>query len=251
MFPCQQRVVFPNCSFVSIYTEVRFMGELQSATLTREYPRLYVYSHAILYTWHELLTSMAFRYYMRTRDGVCNPYIPYRRHMSIILWSFGSDLFQEWKCHARYGSLTGHAKNYWLVPRLNCTWPDAIYMFPELGHRWFRQWLITPSHYLNPWWRHQMETFSALLAICAGNSPVPVNSPHKGQWRGALMFSLICIWITGWVNNREAGDLRRYRAHYDVTVMMNGELGHRWFRQWLITPSYYLNRIWLIIFNIL
>ena len=43
-----------------------------------------------------------------------------------------------------------------------------------------------------PWWRHQMETFSALLALCAGNSPVPVNSPHKGQWCGALMFSLIC-----------------------------------------------------------
>ena len=69
------------------------------------------------------------------------------------------------------------------------------------------------------WWRHQMETFSALLTICAGNSPVPVNSPHKGQWRGALVFSLICVWINGWVNNREAGDLRRYRAHYDVTVM--------------------------------
>ena len=33
------------------------------------------------------------------------------------------------------------------------------------------------------------------------------------------MFSLICIWINGWVNNRETGDLRRYRAHYDVTVM--------------------------------
>ena len=47
----------------------------------------------------------------------------------------------------------------------------------------------------------------------------PVNSPHKGQWRGALMFSLICVWINGWVNNREAGDLRCYRAHYDVTVM--------------------------------
>ena len=70
-----------------------------------------------------------------------------------------------------------------------------------------------------PWWRHQMETFSALLALCAGNSPVPVNSPHKGQWRGSLMFSFICVWINGWVNNREAGDLRRYRAHYDVTVM--------------------------------
>ena len=34
------------------------------------------------------------------------------------------------------------------------------------------------------WWRHQMETFSALLALCAGNSPVP----HKGQWHGALSF---------------------------------------------------------------
>ena len=72
---------------------------------------------------------------------------------------------------------------------------------------------------ISSWWRHQMETFSALLALCAENSPVPVNSPHKGQWRGALIFSLISVWINGWVNNREAGDLRRYRAHYDVTVM--------------------------------
>ena len=70
------------------------------------------------------------------------------------------------------------------------------------------------------WWRHQMETFSALLAICAGNSAAPVNSPHKGQWRGALMFTLICVWINGCVNNREAGDLRRYCAHYGVTVML-------------------------------
>ena len=47
----------------------------------------------------------------------------------------------------------------------------------------------------------------------------PVNSPHKGKWCGALMFSLICVWITDWVNNREAGELRRHRNHYDVTVM--------------------------------
>ena len=44
----------------------------------------------------------------------------------------------------------------------------------------------------------------------------PVISPHKGQWRGALMFSLICARINGWVNNREAGDLRRHQAHCDV-----------------------------------
>ena len=47
----------------------------------------------------------------------------------------------------------------------------------------------------------------------------PVNSLHKGQWRRALMSSLICTWINGWVNNREAGDLRRHLGHYDVTVM--------------------------------
>ena len=34
-----------------------------------------------------------------------------------------------------------------------------------------------------------------------------------------LLFSLICVWINCWANNREAGDLRRYRAHCDVTVM--------------------------------
>ena len=47
----------------------------------------------------------------------------------------------------------------------------------------------------------------------------PVNFPHKGQWRGALMFSLIYAWINDWVNNREAGDLRRQHGHYDVIVM--------------------------------
>ena len=81
-------------------------------------------------------------------------------------------------------------------------------------------WGTMPHFFL--WWRHQMETFSALRALCAGNSPgtrSPVNSPLKGQWRGALMFSLICVWINGWVNTRKADDLRRYYTHYDVTVM--------------------------------
>ena len=45
----------------------------------------------------------------------------------------------------------------------------------------------------------------------------PMNSPHKGQWRGA---SLICTWLNGWVNNGEAGNLRSHRAYYDVTVML-------------------------------
>ena len=61
-----------------------------------------------------------------------------------------------------------------------------------------------------------METFSALLAICAGNSPV---TGYKSQWRIALIFSLIYAWINGWVNNGEAADLRRRRSHYVVSVM--------------------------------
>ena len=64
-------------------------------------------------------------------------------------------------------------------------------------------------------WKH----FPRYWPFVRGIHRSPVNSTHKGQWRGALMFSLICIWINGWVNNREAGDLRRYRAHYDVIVM--------------------------------
>ena len=54
----------------------------------------------------------------------------------------------------------------------------------------------------------------------------PVNSP-AGQWRGALKFSLICAWINRWVNNREAGDLRRYRAHYGVIVMKQNYIHQR------------------------
>ena len=85
--------------------------------------------------------------------------------------------------------------------------------------------IIWPSsmrrRYLNSWWRHQMKTFSALLVICVGNSPV--------QWRGALMFSLICVWINGWVNNGEAGDLRRHRPQCDVIVM---------YHQWCVITSH-------------
>ena len=65
-------------------------------------------------------------------------------------------------------------------------------------------------------WKH----FPRYWPFVRGIHRSPVNAPHKGQWRGALMRSLICVWVNAWVNNRDAGELRRYRAHYDVTVMM-------------------------------
>ena len=65
-------------------------------------------------------------------------------------------------------------------------------------------------------WKH----FPRYWPFVRGIPRSPVNSPHKGQWRGALMFSLICARIIAWVNNRKAGDFRRHRAHYDVIVMI-------------------------------
>ena len=66
----------------------------------------------------------------------------------------------------------------------------------------------------------------------------PMVSPHKDQWRGALVFCLICAWTNGWTNNRDAGDLRRHRSHHDVTKMCPCCLLS--LRRWLF--KYLLNR---------
>ena len=82
---------------------------------------------------------------------------------------------------------------------------------------WFLAWWSHQGRFdiiwdcRDPRWRHQLETYSALLALW------PVNSPYKGQWRGTLKFSSIYAWTNGWINTRDAGDLRCHRAHYDVT----------------------------------
>ena len=69
------------------------------------------------------------------------------------------------------------------------------------------------------WLRHQMDTFSALLVICAGNSAVTGEFSAQRPVTRSFDVILICACINGWVNNRKAGDLRCYRAHYDVIVM--------------------------------
>ena len=76
------------------------------------------------------------------------------------------------------------------------------------------EWNVFPMFYVFKW-KHFLRYWPI-----AGKSPVADEFPaHEGQWRGALMFSLILDWINNWVNNREAGELRRHRAHYDVIVM--------------------------------
>ena len=75
--------------------------------------------------------------------------------------------------------------------------------------------LLRRSHYDVIKWKNFQRywTFVRGIHLSLGNSPL------KGQWRGALVFSLIRAWINGWVNNGETGDLIRHRAYYDDTVM--------------------------------
>ena len=75
-------------------------------------------------------------------------------------------------------------------------------------------------------WKH----FPRYWPFVRGIDRSMVNSPLKGQWRGALTFSLICARINGWVNNGEAGDLRRRRAHFDVIGKenYNGHTEYSW-----------------------
>ena len=88
------------------------------------------------------------------------------------------------------------------TPRRNSTW-NEVEIFGFLIHDGVIKWKHFPRNCL----------------FVRGIRRSPVNSPHKGQWRGALMFSLIRAWTSGWVNSGDAGDLRRHRAHYDVTAI--------------------------------
>ena len=76
----------------------------------------------------------------------------------------------------------------------------------------FSQWGIS-------WWRHQMETFFALLALCAGISPVTGELPSQRPVPRRFEVFFYPRLNKGWANTREASDWRRYRAHYDVIVM--------------------------------
>ena len=101
----------------------------------------------------------------------------------------------------------------------------SVHIFTEMDRQTGCDWLVLGTMHISYIqhdvikWKH----FPRYWPFVRGIHRSPVNSPHKGQWRGALMFSLICAWINCWVNNREAGDLRRYRAHYDVTVMKTSQ----------------------------
>ena len=100
----------------------------------------------------------------------------------------------QWvKTHKRRYHISSSQVSYCcILEEIDTTIHDDVIKWKHLPHYWPFVWRIHRS---------------------------PVNSLNKGHWRGGLMFSLICAWINGWVNNGEAGDLRHHHAHYDVTVM--------------------------------
>ena len=140
------------------------------------------------------------------------------------------------------GSLRGESTDHrWIPSQRQVTRNFGVFIDLSFNKRLRKQskrwWFETPSRSL---WRHchvclvllrldddrfyhddviKWKHFPRNWPFVRGIHRSPVNSLHKGQWRGTLMFSLICVWINDWVNNGEAGDLRRYRIHYDVTVM--------------------------------
>ena len=102
----------------------------------------------------------------------------------------------------------------WVEPHSAWVIGNSIHRCTPVSCRWY----CTGGYHFHDdviKWKH----FPRYWPFVRGIHRSPVNSPHKGQWLGALMFSLICVWINGWVNNGESGDLRRYRAHYDVTLI--------------------------------
>ena len=168
---------------------------------------------------------------------------------SICAWTNGcannqdaGDLRRH-RCHYDVTVMQFYMIDQALYIFIEYSWRCHIILRNFLGNVWYWRYVITDSGnglVLSSWarghcpehkmaynrttrhddvirWKHFPRHWPFLRVIQRS----PVNSPHKSQWRGALMFPLICAWTNGWLNNRDAGHLRRHRARYDVTVMAN------------------------------
>ena len=135
------------------------------------------------------------------------------------------------------GSLWGEfiALMEWLLNMLTVTCNPATVQCPPKWN-WELTTFISYDNVIK--WKH----FPRHCLFLRGIHRSPVDSPHKGQWRGVLMFSLIGTWTNSWANNRDAGDLRRHRAHYDLILM-----SHRILVVCIIKVVNYLSGLLLII----
>ena len=110
---------------------------------------------------------------------------------------------QQWSYH-------GHAVIHWYIHTCNRCIQVPFSPLPQV------RWELS-LHDDAIKWKH----FPRCRPFVRGIHWSPMISPHKDQWRGALMLSLICAWTNGSANNRGVGDLRHHRAHYDVTMFID------------------------------
>ena len=132
---------------------------------------------------------------------------------------------KHWNKNDNLGSIVGNTVFY-EIPHI------LLKRFTFRGALWYMRLIVGARL-----WHDDVikwKNFPRYWPFVRGIHRPPGNSPHKGQWLGALMFSLICAWINGWVNNREAGDLRRYRGHYDFNVMVCDSSEWGWYQGMLI-----------------
>ena len=173
-------------------------------------------------SWHRCISKSIFLGFIRISIQLSLPWFFYG--VVLLKQSQGRTKLAHW-CIAMVGNVT------------------AISFYIVTTRQPLQQRTLDPDHDDVIKWKH----FPRYWPFVRGIHRSPVNSPHKGQWRGALMFSLMCARINSWVNNREAGDLRRYRHHYDVIVMQT----RVWVRQWRFTyTSQLLGSLLLTSFNI-
>ena len=127
--------------------------------------------------------------------------------------------------------------------------PCAVQFRACVGSIYLYSYVQGQQHYITHddviKWKH----FPQHWPLVWGIHRFPVNSPHKGQWRGALMFSLICDWINAWVNNHEAGEFRHHLTHYDVSVMVMGCWGH--WQSYIGTGQHHITALWVLHWGIL
>ena len=143
--------------------------------------------------------------------------IPRRYNAVLIIWDLDATRHTE----MYHNDVAGWSRRikYW---KLNCLWKKTCQSSQQkkTSNAGIVGLLCVHDDVIK--WKH----FPRYWPFVRGILRLPENSPHKGQWRGVLMFSLVCAWINGWVNNREAGNLRRHRVHYAVTVMWATTVRH-------------------------
>ena len=132
----------------------------------------------------------------------------------------------------RFFSMICWCSNTWTFKERLARFPvkHAYFIYPgALGRNWkwskSRKNASQSVHDDVMKWRHFLHYWPFVQRIHRS----PVDSPHKGQWRKALIFSLIYASMNDWVNSHEAGDLRPHHAHYNVTVMyLDVFMLHEW-----------------------